>query len=287
VDTVDTLSAYSAGEQARESVANGFDTIFVCGGDGTFFQVLQGVAGSEAALGVIPMGTGNVLAQNLCLPRDPVAALRAQMDVEAVSIPLGEVICKVPGETPAEHTERKWYFTIAAGAGMHAALMDMAPNGNGKRFMGKAAYFLGGFRLLLSYSIQPFDVEMTGADGEVHRFQASELLAVRVPAINVWRPGGNLCSSQLRMAAVPPVGRFGLGHAMFHALVTGKSSEGRNDAGRPYPRYEDAVRIVCKPVAGITYAAPLLVEADGEVVGLEQATFQMSEKRFRLIFPRS
>ena len=87
VDLQDTLSAHSAGEQAQEAVASGFDTIFVCGGDGTFFQVIQGVAGSDTKIGIIPFGTGNVLAQNLRLPRDAMSAVRAQLWARAVSIP--------------------------------------------------------------------------------------------------------------------------------------------------------------------------------------------------------
>ena len=93
----DSLSAHSASEQAQDAVANGFDTIFVCGGDGTILQVIQGVAGSEVALGVIPLGTGNVLAQNLRLPRDPMAAARAQMHAPAISIPLGKIVCRDSG----------------------------------------------------------------------------------------------------------------------------------------------------------------------------------------------
>src|ERR1700749_1048839 len=93
VDLQDTLSAHSTGEQAQEAVASGFDTIFVCGGDGTVFQVIQGVAGSSTSLGVIPFGTGNVLAQNLRLPLNRIEAMRAQMNAPAVPIPLGKIIC--------------------------------------------------------------------------------------------------------------------------------------------------------------------------------------------------
>jgi diacylglycerol kinase (ATP) len=288
VEMQDTLSAYSAGDQAREAVESGFDTILACGGDGTFFQVLQGVAGSNAALGVLPFGTGNVLVQNLRLPRNPLAAMRAQRNGNGnvVSIPLGQVTCGTLGRGEAGSSERRWYFTIAAGMGLHAALMDMAPNGNGKRFGGRAAYYAGGARLLFNYPLQPFDVEMTGTDGEVRRFRASELLSVRVPEINRWRPGGNLCSQELRMAAIPETSRVGLTHAMFHALFTQKSgSWNGNGSGLPYPHYEDAVQIVCKPAAGVSYQAPLLVEADGEVIGVEHATFKMAKKQLRLLWP--
>lgn len=281
VEMQDTLSAHSAGEQAREMVALGFDTIFVCGGDGTFFQVLQGVAGSDAALGMIPLGTGNVLAQNLKLPRDPLAAFQLQRNASPVSIPLGEVRCRAAGHSG----ERSWYFNIAAGLGIHAALMNLAPNGSGKRILGRAAYYAGGVRLLAAHPIQPFDVEMTRADGDVSRFQACELLSVRVPAINRWRPGGNLLLPRLRIAAVPHTGRAGLSFAMFEALVT-RNGSGRGGGTRfPRPRYEDAVQVVCSATAGYRYEAPLLVEADGEVIGVDRAVFRMAEKRLRLLWP--
>jgi diacylglycerol kinase (ATP) len=283
VEMQDTLSAYSAGEQARDAVESGFDTIFACGGDGTFFQVMQGVVGSETALGMIPFGTGNVLAQNLCLPRDPVAAFELQRRAEAVSIPLGEVKCRAAGH----ESDRSWYFTIAAGLGFHAALMDIAPNGSSKRALGRAAYYSGGVRLLLRYPVQPFDVEMKLPDGSERRFRACELMSVRVPEINVWRPRGDLCSPQLRIAACPPTSRLGLSHAMFHALFTGKSCRESGDGrGLPYPRYEDAVQVVCRPEKGFRYQTPLLVEADGEVIGVEHATFRMARKRLRLLWPR-
>jgi diacylglycerol kinase family enzyme len=287
VEMQDTLSAYSAGDQARDAVASGFDTIFACGGDGTFFQVLQGVAGSDVALGIIPFGTGNVLAQNLRLPRDPLAALRAQKNgnSKAVSIPLGEVRCGTLRDS-AGRDERRWYFTIAAGLGVHAALMDIAPNGNGKRFWGRTAYYADGVRLLLGHPIQPFDVEMTGVDGTVRRFRACEMLGVRVAEINRWRPGGDLCSSRLRMAAVPQTSRLGLAHAMFHALFTQKNGIANSGGQRlPYPQYEDVAQIVCRRNAGFSYAAPLLVEADGEVVGVDHATFRMAKKQLRLLLP--
>jgi len=287
VEMQDTLSAYSAGDQAREAVAGGFDTIFACGGDGTLFQILQGVAGSETALGVIPFGTGNVVAQNLRLPRDPVAALRAQRNgnSRAVTIPLGEVRCRTLRDATG-HDERRWYFTIAAGLGMHAALMDLAPNGTGKRVWGRAAYYADGLKLLATHVVEPFEAEINRVDGSTEKLQACELLAVRVAEINRWRAGGDLCSSQLRMAAVQQTGRLGLTHAMFHALFTGKSANGNGaQGGLPYPYYEDASQIVCRPVTGHHYGAPLLVEADGEVVGVGPATFKMAKRTVKLIWP--
>ena len=278
VELQDTLSAHSAGEQAQEAVASGFDTIFVCGGDGTVFQVIQGVAGSSTSLGVIPFGTGNVLAQNLRLPRDPIAAMRVQMNARGVSIPLGKITCKTAGHTK----DRNWYFTIAAGMGVHAALMNLAPTGSGKRVGGRSAYFAGGLRLLVNHPVEPFELEVTRADGSVRKARASEVIAVRVGGINLWRPGGDLQSPTLRVASLSETTRLGLAHASFHALVTRKSSGGSK---LPYPQYEDASMLTCRPIAGYSYQSPLLIEADGEVIGMKKATISVAQRRLCLLWP--
>jgi diacylglycerol kinase family enzyme len=278
VELQDTLSAHSAGEQAQDAVASGFDTIFVCGGDGTIFQVIQGVAGSQTKLGIIPFGTGNVLAQNLRLPRDPVEALRAQMAAPAVPIPLGKITCKTPGHTK----DRNWYFTIAAGMGVHAALMNLAPTGSGKRVGGRAAYYAGGLRLLFQHPVEPFELEVVLADGGRRKFHASEVIAVRVGAINRWQPGGNLLQPTLRVASLPETTRLGLAHASFHALVTRKSNR---PGVLPYPRYEDAVELHCHPIADYSYQSPLLIEADGEVLGMKKATITVAQRRLCLLWP--
>lgn len=277
----ETLGGREAGAQAREAVESGFDTVFACGGDGTLFQILQGVAGGEAALGVVPLGTGNVLARNLRLPRDPVAAMLAQWKADAVEIPLGEIAC---GD--ADGCDQSWYFTIAAGIGIHAAVMNIAPSGRSKRMWGRGAYYSGAMRLLMRHAIQPFEVELTDADGRVREFRACELLAARVPAIDRWRPGGDLRSTHLSVATIPHTGRVGLAHAGFQAVMNRRRRAENLRRGLPFPTYEDAVRVVCRPTPEFAYRSPLLVEADGDVVGMQSAVFKMSEKRLRLLWPR-
>lgn len=280
VDMQDTLSAHSAGEQAQEAVAAGYDTIFVCGGDGTIFQVIQGIAGSDVSLGIIPFGTGNVLAQNLRLPRDPLQAAELQFDAQSVSIPLGKVICKTPGHVK----DKSWYFAIAAGIGVHAALMNLAPTGNGKRVGGRAAYYIGGINLLLRHPIEPFDVEMRTLDGGIHSLRASEMIAVRVGEINRWQPGGNMLAPVLRVATVPETSRLGLVHASFHALATRKT---QGSSRLPYPAYDNVSIITCKPVADFDYQTPLLVEADGEVIGMKQASISIAQRRLKMLWPQT
>jgi diacylglycerol kinase (ATP) len=278
VEMQDTLSARSAGEQAQEVAASGFDTLFVCGGDGTVFEVIQGVAGSAVALGVIPFGTGNVIAQNLRLPRDAMAAALAQMQAPAVSIPLGKIVCKTPGHVK----DKNWYFTIAAGMGVHAAMMNLAPTGTGKRVGGALAYYVSGTRLLVQHPIEPFNLEITTTAGDVRNFRANEAIAMRVPAIGVWRSGGDLLKPALRVATVRETTRLGLAHASFHALVTGKTS---GSSSLPYAQFDEASMMVFKPVKDYAYKTPLLIEADGEVIGTERATITVAQRRLNLLWP--
>src|SRR5256885_12012004 len=60
-----------AGAQAKEAIEAGYDTIFACGGDGTIHDVLQGVVGTDAALGVIPLGTPDARPAAFTIPPNP------------------------------------------------------------------------------------------------------------------------------------------------------------------------------------------------------------------------
>jgi hypothetical protein len=123
------------------------------------------------------------------------------------------------------------------------------------------------------------------ADGRTERVEACEAIATHVREINRWRPGGDPFAAWLRVAWVPPTGRLGLGHASFHALATGKSNGHHGWGGLPFAQYVTVERMICRPLDGNRYSKPLLVEADGEVLGASYTAIGISDRKLNLLWP--
>ncbi|MCA1645843.1 MAG: acylglycerol kinase family protein [Chloroflexi bacterium] len=77
---------YPAAVRARTM---GVDAIFGAGGDGVLAQILPAVLDTEVALGVVPLGTGNVWARELRLPLNPRAAIVAQLGASPLRVDVG------------------------------------------------------------------------------------------------------------------------------------------------------------------------------------------------------
>jgi diacylglycerol kinase (ATP) len=269
VDILETGENRAAGAKARKAVAQGYDAIVVCGGDGTIFDVIQGLAGSAVPLGIIPFGTGNVMAQNLKVPRSAEAAARWILRSRPFPAPLGKITC-----CTAEGRE-SWLFAMAAGMGMHAALMSEARR-SGKDVTGRAAYFVAGGKLLLHHAVQPFDVAITTTGGPVVHEQVCEAVAVRVAELNRWRPGGGLNFPFLRLATVAGDSRSRLARASYDALLRSGGARDREQSHDAAAIYRDVVRVVCSPIPERTYKSAIAVQADGEVLGASCATIEMA-----------
>ncbi len=77
IDTALTQGPGDATLLARQAVADGYDAVLACGGDGTVNEVAKGLVGSGVALGILPNGSGNGLARHIDIPVDPIMALQA------------------------------------------------------------------------------------------------------------------------------------------------------------------------------------------------------------------
>jgi diacylglycerol kinase (ATP) len=103
-----TQRAGHATELARAAVAEGRGLVIAAGGDGTVGEVAQALVGTDAVLGVMPLGSIMNVARTLCIPRDLAAAARLIAEGEVLRMDLGKV----------GHT----YFLEAGGVGLAAGL---------------------------------------------------------------------------------------------------------------------------------------------------------------------
>jgi len=125
--------------QAREAVERGADVVLACGGDGTVRSVAEALAGTGVAMGLIPAGTGNLLARTIGTPQDVVAATRVALAGDDRKIDVGRV--RVDGAAD----ER--VFLVMAGTGFDAAIMANTPEALKVR-VGPLAYVISGFRAM-------------------------------------------------------------------------------------------------------------------------------------------
>jgi diacylglycerol kinase family enzyme len=219
-------------------------------------------------IGIIPFGTGNIIAQNLGIPRNPVAAARWLLSAAPLSVPLGRITLN--GSSP-----QSWLFAMSAGIGGHAAMMSAARR-YGKHTTGRIAYFGAGLEILASHPIQPFHMKITTVAGDTLERDASEMIALRVAQLNLWRPGGDLHLPFLRLASVEGASRLRLARASFRALALGEGRRDRPTSAHSPARYEDVLRVECTPIPNLRYKAPLIVQADGEILGTFSATIEMA-----------
>jgi diacylglycerol kinase (ATP) len=202
-----TQSRDDAAEQARQAIAGGCDTIFACGGDGTVHDVLQGMAGSQAVLAVLPMGTANALAHDLGLPLRPVAAARAALTGEPRRIALGRVEYRDLQGHPGAR-----YFTVAVGIGVDAHLFYKLQSGSKQR-LGMAAYYAKAWQLWFTHRMEKFQVECDeSGTGQTRRLLVTEMLAVRIGnfggVLQELAPGASLDRDDLRVVLCQTSNRF-------------------------------------------------------------------------------
>lgn len=193
-----TTGPRSAEQQARRFVADGFDSIVAGGGDGTVHDVLQGVAKTPVALGVLPLGTANSLGCDLGLPRDPQAAARLLVNAAPKKIAVGQL----EFQSSATNRESR-YFTVAAGIGADAALFYKI-NAGFKRRWGMAAYCVEAVRQWAMHHFRPFRVEWFDSDlSQPRSATVTQLLVVRIAdfggVLKRLAPGANLLRDDFRL----------------------------------------------------------------------------------------
>jgi diacylglycerol kinase (ATP) len=122
-----------APKQVKRALTEGAELLFVWGGDGTVQRCIDTMAGSDAALVILPAGTSNLLATNLGIPQDIEQAVSIGLHGERRKLDVG----RFNGER----------FAVMAGAGFDASMIQKA-DGTLKDRLGRVAYVWAGSKNL-------------------------------------------------------------------------------------------------------------------------------------------
>lgn len=230
--------------QTRRALADGARLVCALGGDGTVRAVAQELAGTGVPLGLLPGGTGNLLARNLGAPVDDLAeAARVALRGGDRTIDIGWL----------EAAGGRHAFTVMAGLGFDALVMADAPE-KVKGVLGWAAYVVSGSRHL---SDDPFEATVRLDGEEVHRGPARTVLAGNCGTLTggvTLLPEALVDDGLLDVGVLTPE-TLAQWAALAARVVAGRSSDGPSIARRT------------GRVLEVETATAQRVEADGDVVG--------------------
>jgi YegS/Rv2252/BmrU family lipid kinase len=188
--------------QARQAVSDGCRTVIAAGGDGTVLGVLNGLLGSDARLGILPLGTANDYARALGIGRLPDAAA-ALVRGGTRRVDAGRARYTALDGTLAERS-----FCLSAGVGFVGRLCQLE-TGAGmawlKRWTGDLAFVLAAARLCFTFRGARGQLVLNGqaADSEV-----TLLEIVKTPTVGGMpiTPDATPDDGALHMCLVPRMG---------------------------------------------------------------------------------
>jgi diacylglycerol kinase (ATP) len=255
-----TTRAHEATEIAARVARNGSSDVFVAGGDGTINEVIQGLAGTKARLGIIPRGTANVLARELGLPLDEQEAATIAARGNSRRIHLGLAI--------DERNNVSRHFALMAGIGLDASIVRHVRPRLKKR-IGKGAFWISGLSHLASWSPHPFTLEIDGR--EYNATFAAIGKAPRYGGDLAITPGARLDEAEFEVCIIETSNRFRYLRLLSQAMRAGM------------PRDNPAVRFVKTNKVVARGDAP--VQIDGELIGSLPMRFEIAPHSLEVIVP--
>jgi diacylglycerol kinase family enzyme len=252
----DPASARTAIRKAAEG--GGYDAIIAAGGDGTIRQAAAALIDTEMPLGIIPVGTGNVLAHEIALVRTPEAVARMLLEG-----PVAKVACARANGEP---------FLLMVGCGFDARVVA-ALDQRLKSRLGKAAYA----GPLLGAIIQPVDTLGVTVDGRPHTATWAVITNARhyggrfvlAPRTGILERGLQAILFKTRSRTV-----------LFSQLMS-------LAAGRLEPRatHGSEVEMLACSRATVTSHRPVPIQVDGDTFGTTPVEVDAGSSEVRLIVP--
>jgi YegS/Rv2252/BmrU family lipid kinase len=262
-----TAAAGDARRLAAEAVREGFEIIVAAGGDGTVNEVLNGLGEApdgfaRARLAVLPLGTVNVFAREMGIPRKLGAAWKAIREGRDTLIDLPAV------EYSASGVRQRRFFAQLAGAGLDARAIELV-HWDLKKKIGPLAYVWAGLQALNGApSAITAAADGRSVDGGLVLIGNGRLYG---GSFRVF-PKADLHDGQLDVCVFPKVNWLTLAHCGPHLLLRGCLPSAVSEVFR-------AASLV------LTSTAPTPLEVDGELIGHLPATFSVAPGRLRVIVP--
>ncbi|HXS01912.1 MAG TPA: diacylglycerol kinase family protein [Pyrinomonadaceae bacterium] len=260
VDLRLTSGPGDATEIANRVARNGTSDVIVAGGDGTINEAIQGLAGTDARLGIIPRGTANVLARELGLPLDDEQALRIAAQGKTRKIYLGLAI--------DETTNERRHFVLMAGIGLDASVVRRVQPSLKKR-IGKGAFWISGLSHLATWNPKPFTLEIE--DQKYTATFAAIGKSARYGGDLSITPGARLDEREFEICIIQTMSRLRYLHLLSYAMRDGM------------PRDNPEVQFV--KATSVKAHGDAQVQVDGELLGHLPMRFEIAPHSLNIIVP--
>jgi YegS/Rv2252/BmrU family lipid kinase len=245
---------------AQEAVAQGVDTVVAVGGDGSINEIAQGLIGSNTALAIIPLGSGNGLARALKIPMKVPLALELIADGRRKPMDVGYA---------NEHL-----FLSNAGVGFDALVADKFRNTKKRGLMGYAKLVIRSFS---TYKGPLYQIDIDGTTMEKKAFLFTVANGNQFGYEFKLAPKASVFDGELDVCLVPPVPFYGLLPIGFFSL------RGTIDKTRYMQHYTGKNITVKSPeLAHLQVDGDAVPLSDGEKVHfrIETAALQVIVNRF-------
>jgi len=155
VEVLFTEKKGNAESLAREALRELPPLIIAAGGDGTFNEVINGIAGSEIPMAILPLGTTNVLAKEIGIPENVEGAMEIAVTGTTKTISLGKIAFTRPSSLVSR------YFVLMAGIGFDGEAV-FGINETFKKISGKGAYIYSGIKVLSGFNPRELTFDIDG-----------------------------------------------------------------------------------------------------------------------------